>query len=111
MINSYAWDTAIVYIQEFSEDKDYSRQDGISINASLTNTGANLDELCKINDMASNTSEWTTEYSTYTDSTKGQPSTLRSGNYFNSNGYTSCRYYATVMDKYKGDTFRPILYI
>ena len=28
LINSYAWDTAIVYIQNFSGDTDYSRQDG-----------------------------------------------------------------------------------
>ena len=28
LINSYAWDTAIVFIQEFSGDTDYSRQAG-----------------------------------------------------------------------------------
>ena len=62
LINSYAWDTAIVYIQNFSGDTDYSRQN--SKNISLSNTGTNGDEVCKINDMASNTFEWTTEYHT-----------------------------------------------
>ena len=63
LINSYAWDTAIIYINNFS-GIHYSNKNGPSINSSLTNTGANGDEVCKINDMASNTFEWTTEYHT-----------------------------------------------
>ena len=79
LINSYAWDTAIVYIQNFSEDTDYSWQNGKSINSSLTNTGVNGDEVCKINDMASNILELTTEYSTYTDSSDAYLCTDRGG--------------------------------
>ncbi len=79
LINSYAWDTAIVYIQNFSEDTDYSWQNGKSINLSLTNTGVNGDEVCKINDMASNILELTTEYSTYTDSSDAYLCTDRGG--------------------------------
>lgn len=79
LINSYAWDTAIVYIQNFSEDTDYSWQNGKSINSSLTNTGVNGDEVCKINDMASNILELTTEYSTYTDSFDAYLCTDRGG--------------------------------
>ena len=30
LINSYAWDTALVFIQEFSVDKDYSRQTSLN---------------------------------------------------------------------------------
>ena len=65
LVNSYAWDTAIVFIQTFGgeEYKTYSRQDGQSINPNLTNTGVNEDNPLNINDMASNTYEWTTETS------------------------------------------------
>ena len=79
LINSYAWDTAIVYIQNFSGDTDYSMQDGKSINSSLTNTGVNGDEVCKINDMASNMREWTTEYSTNPASYSPCPYATRGG--------------------------------
>ena len=75
LINSYAWDTAIVYIQNFSGDTDYSRQN--SLNTSLANTGVNSDEKCKINDMASNAYEWTTEYCTHASSSNAGPCTYR----------------------------------
>ena len=111
LVNSYAWDTAIVYIQNFSGDTDYSRQNGNSINSSLTNTGANKDEVCKINDMASNILEWTTEYSTLTLGTNALPCTVRGDFYNDSNAYTSRRSdnSATYSSKYY--TFRSILYI
>ena len=111
LMNSYAWDTAIVYIQKFSNDKDYSRQDGGSINSSLTNTGVNKDEVCKINDMASNTIEWTTEYSTFTDSSYARPCTARGG-FCSSTGYcTSIRGYSTATSSDKFFTFRSALYL
>ena len=111
LVNSYAWDTAIVYIQNFSEDTDYSRQDGNSINSSLTNTGANKDEVCKINDMASNTMEWTTEHSTLTLGTKAFPCTDMGGKYFDKAYYTSFRDDSVATNSNKEDTFRSILYI
>ncbi len=58
LMNSYAWDTAIVYIQE-AGNANYANQ--TSKNTSLSNTGTNSDEVCKINDMASNLYEWTTD--------------------------------------------------
>ena len=106
LINSYAWDTAIVYIQNFSGDTDYSRQDGESINSSLTNTGVNGDEVCKINDMASNISEWTTEYSTTISVTShALPCTPRGGNYASYRFYNSADYYKNRT------TFRLTLYM
>ena len=109
LINSYAWDTAIVYIQEFSNDTDYSRQN--SLNTSLANTGENGDEVCKINDMASNILEWTTEYSSNTLSTDAYPCTYSGGYYRYSSFYTSRRNgdYATISNSYF--TFRPALYL
>ena len=109
LINSYAWDTAIVYIQKFSGDIDYSRQG--SKNTSLSNTGANGDEVCKINDMASNTYEWTTEYSTYASSSNADPCTNRGGSYNNSNDCTSIRYSNYATNSLKYTTFRPTLYM
>ena len=111
LINSYAWDTAIVYIQNFSEYADYSYQTGKNINSSLTNTGINKDEKCKINDMASNTHEWTTEYSTFTGRTYASPCTARGG-YFGAIIDKTCQRLhseATISDR--KHTFRPILYI
>ena len=111
LINSYAWDTAIVYIQIFSGDTDYSWQDGPSINSLLTNTGANKDEKCKINDMASNDLEWTTEYSTRINNSYAYPCTSRGGYYDNSDIYTSYRNNGNATDSNEGYTFRSILYI
>ena len=70
LINSYVWDTAIVFIQTFSGDTDYSKQ--IPLQTSLTTTGNahdssnNYDVRCNIYDMAGNVREWSTE--TYTSS-------------------------------------------
>ena len=109
LINSYAWDTAIVYIQNFSGDIDYSTQG--SKNTSLSNTGANGDEVCKINDMASNTYEWTTEYSNYTISSYAFPCTDRGGYYDNSYPYTSIRGHYNTTHSSKDGTFRLTLYM
>ena len=110
LVNSYAWNTAIVYIQNFSEDTDYSRQDGNSINSSLTNTGINRDEVCKINDMASNTFEWTTEYST-NNSGFAYPCTFRGGYYGASGHYTNYRYDSNAINSNAYYTFRTTLYM
>ncbi len=63
LMNSYAWETAILFIQKYSGVSNYSNQDGSSINSSLTNTGENKDEKCHIHDMAGNSLEWITETS------------------------------------------------
>ena len=109
LINSYAWDTAIVYIQNFSEDTDYSRQ--TSKNTSLSNTGVNGDEVCKINDMASNIMEWTTEYSTYAGSSSAFPCTFRGGDYGISSIYMSYRYQRNTTCSDGEGAFRSILYM
>ncbi len=109
LINSYAWDTAIVYIEEFSGDITYSYQS--SQNTKLTNTGVNNDEKCKINDMASNDLEWTTEYSTRINNSYAYPCTSRGGYYDNSDIYTSYRNNGNATDSDEGYTFRSILYI
>lgn len=108
LINSYAWDTAILYIQEFSTNKVYSIQ---ASNTSYLDKGtANYDTLCNIVDMRNNCVEWTTEKSLYY-----YGSTARGGNV--SGQYTlttSGRYDYSVNSTYcngGGLSFRPILYI
>lgn len=64
LINSYAWDTAIVFIQEFSGDNDYAKQ--VALQNTLAkcgeaHSGSNYDVRCNIYDLAGNTQEWTTE--------------------------------------------------
>ena len=111
LINSYAWDTAIVYIQNFSGYTDYSKQNGRSINSSLANTGANSDEKCKINDMASNNLEWTTEYCTYVDSGITYPCTCRGGIYNNYSVHTDFRAHINNMNGDRIFSFRSTLYM
>ena len=108
LINSYAWDTAIVYIQE-AENTNYANQK--SKNTSLANTGKNADEVCKINDMASNIYEWTTEYSSVTDSNGAYPCAGRGGFYDNSD---FCTAYRISLNATSGDNsigFRLSLYL
>ena len=109
LINSYAWDTAIVYIQNFSGDTDYSKQN--SSNTSLENTGVNSDEKCKINDMASNAFEWTTEYCTNTRSSSACPCTSRGGSYDFSSYYTVVRNNFNATNSYGNISFRSALYM
>ena len=105
LVNSYAWDTAIVFIQTYSGDSDYSKQN--SKNTSLANTGTNGDKVCNIYDIASNTAEWTTETSTFADS----PCTRRGGIYISRDFYTAVRDFSVT--SYSNDviSFRVALYM
>ena len=111
LVNSYAWDTAIVYIQAMGNENYANANRATTGHTSLMNTGSTGDEKCKIFDMAGNELEWTTEYSTHTDSSFAYPCACRGG-YCNYSGYyTSVRsnYYATVSSSYI--SFRPLLYV
>ena len=118
LINSYAWDTAIVFIQTFgteSNSKAYSRQNGITTNTSypsITGTGIlkktnKEDKQCNIYDMAGNCREWTTETYSYFYG----PCMYRGGSYYDSIDYTSLRNYRSTTVAYCYDSFRPILYL
>ena len=109
LINSYAWDTAIVYIQKFSGDREYSKQK--SLNTVLANTGVNSDEKCKINDMASNTREWSTESANWVkEGTPIQICTNRGGHYNGISYSADARIYNNLEFDYSGLSFRVILY-
>ena len=111
LINSYAWDTAIVFIQEMDEaNSNYANK--IDGNGTLKNTGETEDKACNVFDMAANLTEWTTEYATNRDSTTTYPCTSRGGIY-NINFYCPAHRSVAVKATYiKQDVgFRPILYV
>ena len=115
LVNSYAWDTAILFIQKYSGDTDYSRQDGYSTTPSqLANTGEGklsdtnkVDKQCNIYDMAGNCLEWTTE--TY--SSSSSPCVSRGGGYGGSYNYTSGRNGNITTSAISGFSFRSLLYL
>ena len=61
LANSYAWDTAIVFIQEMGNTNYANNKQ--CVQDSISNTGTLGDEVCNVNDMATNCYDWTTEYS------------------------------------------------
>ncbi len=102
LMNSYAWNTAIVYIQE-ATGEDYANK--TTVNSGLKDTGTIGDEVCKINDMASNLWEWTTEYASSTDPRLVAPCTGRGGYYNVSNYYTALHYTSTATDSGEDSRF------
>ena len=117
LINSYAWDTAIVFIQECgTESSTYSQtvgQSSIKTSAPQT-TGTNklkatdkVDKQCNIFDMAGNCREWTTE--TY--SNPNDPCVFRGGYYENGAVYTSYRNKGSKSTADSYSSFRPLLYL
>ena len=111
LINSYAWDTAIVYIQAMGNSNYANANKNTTGNTSLMNTGSTGDEKCKIFDMAGNELEWTTEYSTYTESSRACPCTYRGGYYNHSLYCTSGRHSNDATTSSKDYSFRPLLYV
>ena len=64
LANSYAWDTAIIFIQTYGTGADASSYASKNKSTSHAKTGINPDKYCNICDMSGNVWEWTTEYST-----------------------------------------------
>ena len=107
LINSYAWDTAIVYIQVMGNSNYANQKDG---NGTLKNTGSTGDEKCKIFDMACNIEELTTEYSTYATSSYACPCTFRGG--VNGTDYCTSDRFCDAATRSSGYiSFRPLLYV
>ena len=106
LVNSYAWDTAIIFIQTYSTGEDAS---------SYASQNKNTDKYCNIINMSSNILEWTTETSLAFDSGKLFPSVERGGFYNTDRGgktvYTSCRgaSLTTYTEKFRG--LRSLLYV
>ena len=107
LINSYSWDTAIVFIQTYGEEenKDYSKH--TSKNTSLAKTGESGDKVLNIYDMASNCAEWTTE----TRADADVPCAIRGGGYGFGRFYTSYRNGALTTYDTAPVSFRSTLYV
>ena len=117
LMNSYAWDTAIVYIQECGTDSNYSNQSGIStVEIKVSKTGEAIlaagngegknDVQCNIYDMAGNCLEWTTE--TY--DSQESPCVHRGGFFNNGELYVNSR--GSFNTSYGNQilSYRPLLY-
>ena len=112
LVNSYAWDTAIIFFQEFGDNSTYASKK--SVNSSLANTGTSgtiytgeKDVICNVYDMASNCYEWSTE----TCSDSYLPCALRGGSCDGSTYCTSSRNSDNTTDADVYYSFRPLLYM
>lgn len=111
LINSYAWDTTIMFIKKCG---GYNEYPGANLSTKYGMTGENRDEILKINDMSGNAQEWSTESFTYTEVDIG---TARGGYFYeddiNSFSDNDAAYRSGIeISSGEGVTsFRPILYM
>ena len=117
LVNSYAWDTAIIFIQTYSTETDASSY--ASENKGPTdgqkNTGLSNDKYCNIWDMSGNAYEWTTEYSTLSRTSYIYPCVCRGGYFFTGSGeavfYASNRGHDFTTGSIIINGLRPLLYV
>ena len=115
LVNSYAWDTAIVFIQTYSGKTDYASHNESKTTGKFTATGKNNDKYCNIWDMSGNASEWTTEYSTHSVGSNFGSCVDRGGYYGTAHGeayrYASYRNYGSTTGSNRAYGLRPLLYV
>ena len=115
LVNSYAWDTAIIFIQTYSGKTDYASHNESITTKAFTATGKNNDKYCNIWDMSGNAYEWTTEYSAYSRDSNFYPCVYRGGYYFTDYGeaydYTSYRVSIYTTDSNSYISLRSLLYV
>ena len=125
LINSYAWDTAIIFIQKFSKDTNYSIQSGVNTIKQIKKGGESLlenidngdektDIRLNICDLAGNAFEWTTEncimqWTNESGTIIYYPCTARGGNYDHDYS-TSSRNCNLITEEFTGNAFRVVLY-
>ena len=118
LVNSYAWDTAILFLQTFDnrldKTKPYSKQNSLNTGVNPIYKGTNIlksdenqDKICNVFDMAGNCLEWSTVTSTY----ENTPAILRGGYCLDSQDYTDTRCGNQLIDGNVHRSFRPILYL
>ena len=109
LINSYAWDTATLFLQTCGTNEKYSRQ--TTLNTILSQTGTNTQSIkdvqCNVYDMASNVREWTTE----TSSVSEYPCVSMGGDGYYNIYYTSYRGADSISLSHNYYGFRPILFL
>ena len=115
LVNSYAWDTAIIFIQTYSTETDASSYASKNKSTSFANTGRNNDKYCNIWDMSGNAFEWTTEYSTYSIGSSFYICVYRGGYYDTDRGrtyyYPSNRFNFNTINSSRNFGLRSLLYV
>ena len=114
LMNSYAWDTATLFLQTCGTDAKYSRKKPVStiLSQTGTNTQNTKDVQCNVYDMAGNVREWTTETSNRSPAPNAYfPCVSRGGEYGNTGDYTSLRYDVGTSFSNDGVGFRPLLFV
>ena len=115
LMNSYAWDTSIVFIQSMDEENSNYANKKNEIET-LKNTGEAGDEACNIFDFSGNLREYTTEYSTFIYNNIVAYCCTSRGAYYSTaprRTYTSSRSYA-MSDAIPGTSdigFRVLIYV
>ena len=121
LINSYAWDTAIVFVQKCGTESNsstysYTYGESSTSTSAPQTTGTNIlkatskvDKQCNIFDMAGNCYEWTTETDSY--SRVRVPCVDRGGVCYNDFDYTSDRSFGYTSSAGIYASFRPLLYL
>ncbi len=116
LVNSYAWDTAILFLQNFDNRVNRISLYSIlnSINSNFAEQGTNnlevkneQDIICNIWDMSSNCYEWSTEACSYPNC----GNTYRGGMFKRKKYYTSTRFGEVLDTKGYDISFRTILYL
>ena len=115
LVNSYAWDTAIIFIQTYGTGEAASTYASQNKSTSFANTGINSDKYCNIWDMSGNAIEWTTEHSTYEYANAYFAYTCRGGYYLTdtskTNYHTSYRFNDMMSLRNDAVSLRPLLYV
>ena len=104
LINSYAWSTALEYINKMGSSDYINKKNTVT---SILKTGQSGDKACNIYDMSGNISEWTTE--TATNSTG--KCTYIGGGIGQQQGTAFSRYVSDTVSKSNSISFRVIMYI
>ena len=113
LVNSYAWDTAMIFLQNCDnrDDKNIPYSQQTSLNKSLalqgTNNLATKDVICNIYDIASNCREWTTE------GCRIGPCVSRGSDFVFTTSYTASSRRTDVNSVHYSNnfSFRPIIYL
>ena len=118
LVNSYAWDTAIIFIQTYSTGEDASNyaSKNKGPNDGVKNTGLSTDKYCNIWDLSGNCYEWTTENDNITSGGHLFPCVTRGGIYSYGNEaalyYTSSKFSCLTTSNNTGyPSLRPLLYV
>ena len=106
LINSYAWDTAILFLQEFGKE-NYSNEHAFVTENSLFAQNGTIENQCNVYDMASNCYEWSTE----TFSLSNRSCVQRGGSYKEISLGACNRQYQNNSDNDIFFSFRPIIYM